>query len=104
MNIVKEKEKQDKSSTSFKDTLANLRKECLQSKSKIGGFLASLITRPAKPPKIEPPPMFAATETNVADDAIEVEHDSTAPGSIKESGNKRDHEEQTPAQNKLRTE
>ena len=48
--------------------------------------------------------MFAATETNVADDAIEVEYDSTAPGSSKESGNKRDHEEQTPAQNKLRTE
>ena len=33
-NIVKEKEKQDKPSTNFKDTLANLRKECLQSSSK----------------------------------------------------------------------
>ena len=37
--------------------------------------------------------MFAATETNVADDATEVEYDSTAPGSSKESGNKRDYEE-----------
>ena len=35
--------------------------------------------------------MFAAIKTNVVDDAIEVE-DSTAPGSSKESGNKRGHE------------
>ena len=45
------------------------------SKSKIGGFWAALKTRPAKPPKTEPPPMFVATETNVADDAIEVVDD-----------------------------
>ena len=87
-NIVKEKEKQDKPSTNFKDTLANLRKECLQSSSKIRGFWASLKTSSAKPPKTELPPMFAATETNVVDDAIEVVVDSTAPGSSKESGNK----------------
>ena len=48
--------------------------------------------------------MFAATETNVADDTIEVEDHSTEPGSSKESGYKRDHEKETPAQNKLRTE
>ena len=103
-NIVKEKEKQDKSSTIFKDTLANLRKECLQSKSKIRGFWASLKTRPANSPKAEPPPMFVATETNVADNAIELVDDRTTPGSRKESGNKRDHKKETQAQNKLRTE
>ena len=103
-NIIKEKEKQDKSSTIFKDTLTNLRKECLQSKSKIGGFWASLKTRPAKPPKTESPPMFPATKTNVADDTVEVVVDSTAPESSKECGNKRDHKKETAAQNKLRTE
>ena len=61
-------------------------------KIKIEGFWASLKTRPAKPLKTELPPMFAATKTNVVDDAIEVEDDSTAPGSSKESGNKRGHE------------
>ena len=58
-NSVKEKEKRDKSSIIFKDTLANLRKECLESKLKIGGFGESLKTMPAKPPKTEPPQMFA---------------------------------------------
>ena len=48
--------------------------------------------------------MFAATETNVADDAIEVVVDSTAPGSSRESGNKRDHKKETPALNKFGTE
>ena len=48
--------------------------------------------------------MFASTETNVADDATEVEDDSTAPGSGKQSGKKRDHEKETPAQKKLQTE
>ena len=48
--------------------------------------------------------MFAATKTNVADDEIEVEDDSTAPKSSKESDNERDHEKETPVQNKLRTE
>ena len=48
--------------------------------------------------------MFAATKTNVADDAVEVEDDSMAPGSSKESDNKRDHKKETPAQNKLRVE
>ena len=43
---------------------------------------------PAKLPKTEPAPMFAVTETNIADDVIEVEDDSTGPGSSKESGNK----------------
>ena len=47
----------------------------------------------------EPPPMFAATKTDVADDSIEVEDDSTAAGSSKESGNKKDHEKETTAQN-----
>ena len=42
----------------------------------------------AKLPKTEPAPMFAVTETNIADDVIEVEDDSTAPGSSKKSGNK----------------
>ena len=56
----------------------------------IGRFRASLKTRPAKPPKTKPPPIIVATETNVANDAIEVVDDSTAPGSSKESGNKRD--------------
>ena len=41
-----------------------------------------------KPPKIEPPAMFAITKTNVADDAIEVEDDSTAHGSGKERDNR----------------
>ena len=88
---VKEKEKQNESSTIFNDTLANLRKEGLQSKAKTGGFWASLKTRPAKPPKTEPPPMFVATEINVTDDAIVGVDHSTAPGSSKENGNKRDH-------------
>ena len=35
---------------------------------------------------------------------IEVENDRMTPGSNKESGNKRDYEKETPAQNKLRTE
>ena len=48
--------------------------------------------------------MFVATETNVADNAIELVDDRTAPGSRKESGNKRDHKKETQAQNKLRTE
>ena len=43
--------------------------------------------------------MFAATKTDVADDSIEVEDDSTAAGSSKESGNKKDHEKETTAQN-----
>ena len=73
-------------------------------KSKIGGFCASLKTRPAEPPKTKPSPMFVATETNVADKAIEVVVDSKAPGSGKESRNKRDHKKETQAQNKLRTE
>ena len=34
--------------------------------------------------------MFASTETNVADDATEVEDDSTAPGSGKQSGKKKE--------------
>ena len=100
-NIAKEKEKQDKSSTSFKDTLANLQKECLQSKSKITGFWASLKTRPKKPPKTEPPPMFVASKSNETADATEVVDDSMTPGSGKESGNKRDHKKET--QNKLQT-
>ena len=41
-----------------------------------------------KPPKIEPPAMFAITKTNVADDAIEVEDDSTTHGSGKERDNR----------------
>ena len=73
----------------------------MQSRSKIGGFRASLKTTPAKPPKTEPLPVFTATETNVADDAIEEEDDSTTPGSSRESGNKRDHEKETPTKNKL---
>ena len=48
--------------------------------------------------------MFVATETNVADDEIEVVHDNMAPASSKESGNKGDHKKETPAQSKLRTE
>ena len=48
--------------------------------------------------------MFVATETNVADDEIEVVDDNMAPASSKESGNKRDHKKETPAQNKLWTE
>ena len=72
--------------------------------SEVREFWASLKTRSAKPPKVEPPPLFAATETNVADDAIKVEDDNTAHGSSKESSNKRDHEKETPVQNKLRTE
>ena len=100
-NIAKEKEKQDKSSTSFKDTLANLQKECLQSKLKITGFWASLKTRPTKPPKTEPPPMFAATKSNATIDATEVVDDSMTPGSGKESGSKRDQKKET--QNKLQT-
>ena len=43
--------------------------------------------------------MFAATKTDVADDSIEVEDDSTAAGSSKESGNKKDPEKETTAQN-----
>ena len=58
------------------------------SKLKTGGFWASLKTMPAKLPKTESAPMFAVTETNIADDVIEVEDDSMAPGSSKESGNK----------------
>ena len=69
-NIDKEKEKQRKSSIIFKDTLTNLRKERLQSKLKTGGFWASLKTMPAKLPKTEPAPMFAVTETNIADNVI----------------------------------
>ena len=57
---------------------------------------------PAKLPKTEPAPMFAVTETNIADDVIEVEDDSMAPGSSKESGNK--NKEKLQAQKKLRTE
>ena len=57
--------------------------------------------KPVKPPKTEPPPMFTATKTNVADDGIEVEDNSATPGSSKESGNKRDHKKETAAQNKL---
>ena len=76
----------------------------MQSKPKIEGFWASLKTRPAKPPKTEPLPMFVATEINVADDAIVGIDYSTAPGSSKESGNKRDHKKKTLAQNKLQTE
>ena len=45
--------------------------------------------RLAKPPQTELPPMFVATENNVADDEIEVVDDSTAPGSSKESANKK---------------
>ena len=56
----------------------------------------------AKLPKTEPAPMFAVTETNIADDVIEVEDDSTAPGSSKKSGNK--NKEKLQAQKKLRTE
>ena len=68
-------------------------------------ILGSLKTRAAKPPKTEPPPIFVATKTNVADDTIEMVDDSrTTPGSSKESGNKRDHKKETPAQNKVRTE
>ena len=48
--------------------------------------------------------MFVATEINVADDAIVGIDHSTAPGSSKESGNKRDHKKKTLAQNKLQTE
>ena len=87
-NIAKEKEKQDKSSSIFKYTLENLGKECLQTKSKIGGFGVSLEKRPAKPPKTESFSILATTKTDVADDAIEVEDDSTEPGSSKESCNK----------------
>ena len=76
----------------------------MQSKSKIGGFGASLKTRTAKTPKTEPSPVFTATKTNVADDAIEVVDDSMALGSSKESTNKRSHKKEIPAQNNLRTE
>ena len=61
----------------------------MQSKSKIGGFWASLKTRAAKAPKTKPPPIIVATKTNVAYDAIEVVDNRTAPGSSKESGSKR---------------
>ena len=57
-NIIEEREKQGKLSTIFKDTPENLPNECLQSKLKIGGFCVSLKTKPAKPPKTEPPLMF----------------------------------------------
>ena len=67
----------------------NLRKECFQLKSKIGGFRTSVKMRPAKLSKTKPPPIIVATKTNVADDAIEVVDDSTAPGSSKEIGNKK---------------
>ena len=87
-NIAKEKEKQDKSSSIFKYTLENLGKECLQTKSKIGGFGVSVKKRPVKPPKTESSPILTTTKTDVADDAIEVEDDSTEPGSSKESCNK----------------
>lgn len=48
--------------------------------------------------------MFAATKTDVADDSIEVEDDSTAAGSSKESGNKKDHEKEIQLRTNLRTE
>ena len=48
--------------------------------------------------------MFVATETNVADDAIEVRDDSKAPRSSREIGNKRGHYKETSAQNKPRVE
>ena len=97
-NIFQEKEKQDKSNTIGKDTLANLRKECLQSKSKVGefGYLVKLT-------KTHTLSMFAATKSNVADNAIAVEDDSTASGSSKKCCSKRDNEKESPDQNKLKT-
>ena len=101
-SIVKEKEKKDKSSTIFKDTLSYLRKQCLQSKSNAARFWTSLKTTPANLTNTEPPPISCAT--NVANDEIEVENDAMTPGSSKESCNKRSKDQETPAQNRLRAE
>ena len=103
-NIAKEKEKQDKSSSIFEYTLENLGKECLQTKSKIGGFGVSVKKRPVKPPKTESSPILTTTKTDVADDAIEVEDDSTEPGSSKESCNKNRSRKRNLAQSNLQTE
>ena len=76
-----------------------LRRESLQSKSRVKGFWASLKTKPVKPQ------LLPATETNLVDEATEVEDDPSVSrretGSSKENSSK---EKETPAQNKLRAE
>ena len=103
-NIVKEKEKQDKPPTVFEDTLKIYEKNVCSQNRRLEDFGHLLKRGQRHHLPSEPPPMFAATETNVADDAIEVAVDSTAPGSSRESGNKRDHKKETLALNKLQTE
>ena len=98
--LVKEGEKKDKSATIFEKTMAKLRQQTLESKSKATGFWASLKT---KVPEKQALP-FNAIETNTVENAIQVEDGSTAPESNKDSATKTGHKKDTPAQNKLRTE
>ena len=101
-NIVKGKEKQDKSSTISKDTLAKSTK--IISAIIIKDWRILSLSSKASETTKDRAPMFVATKAYVADYAVEVVDDSTTPGSSQENGkNKRDHKKETPAQNKLQT-